>query len=78
MRTKIGLLLLASAVAGCSHTPQDLPDRGYAAVNVPVVNRTNFVFDAAAPDGSLSPSEAARLDAWFNRLDLGYGSWVHP
>ena len=77
MRTKIGLLLLASAVAGCSHTPQDLPDRGYAAVNVPVVSRTNYVFDAAAPDGSLSPSEAARLDSWFGSLDLRYGDAIY-
>lgn len=77
MRTKIGLLLLASAVAGCSHTAQDLPDRGYAAVNVPVVSRTNYVFDAAAPDGSLSPSEAARLDSWFNSLDLRYGDAIY-
>ncbi|HET7709069.1 MAG TPA: CpaD family pilus assembly lipoprotein [Sphingomicrobium sp.] len=77
MRTRIGLLLLASAVAGCSHTPQDLPDRGYAAVNVPVVSRTNYVFDAAAPAGSLSPSEAARLDAWFNSLDLRYGDTIY-
>ena len=77
MRTKIGLLLLASAVAGCSHTPQDLPDRGYSAVNVPVVSRTNYVFDAAAPDGSLSQAEAARLDGWFSSLDLRYGDAVY-
>ena len=70
-------MLLASAVAGCSHTPQDLPDRGYSAVNVPVVSRTNYVFDAAAPDGSLSQSEAARLDGWFSSLDLRYGDAVY-
>ena len=39
--------------------------RGVAAVNVPVVTRADYALDAAAPDGSLSPSEAARLDAWF-------------
>ena len=77
MRTKIGLLLLASALGGCSHTPQDLPDRGYSAVNVPVVSRAEYVFDAAAPDGSLGPSEAARLDAWFNTLDLRYGDAIY-
>ena len=77
MRTKIGLLLLASALGGCSHTPQDLPDRGYSAVNVPVVSRTEYVFDAAAPDGSLGPSEAARLDAWFSTLDLRYGDAIY-
>ena len=77
MRTKIALLLLASALGACSHTPQDLPDRGYSAVNVPVVNRAEYVFDAAAPGGSLGPSEAARLDAWFDNLDLRYGDAIY-
>ena len=77
MRRKIGLLLLASAVAGCGHVAQDLPDRGYSAVNVPVVSRTNYVFDAATPAGALSPSESARLDSWFNSLDLRYGDAIY-
>jgi pilus assembly protein CpaD len=77
MRTKIGLLLLASALAGCSHTTQDLPDAGYAAVNVPVVSQATYVFDAAAPSGSLGPAEEARLDGWFNSLDLRYGDAIY-
>jgi pilus assembly protein CpaD len=77
MRTKLTLLALASAVAGCSHTAQDLPDRGVASVNVPVVARTDYVFDAAAPNGSLLPGEAARLNAWFAGLDLGYGDSIY-
>jgi len=77
MRTKIALLLLASALGACSHTPQDLPDRGYSAVHVPVVSRAEYVFDAAAPGGSLGPSEAARLDAWFDNLDLRYGDAIY-
>lgn len=78
MRTRIALVLLASAVAGCT-TPSrfDDPARGMAAVNVPVVTRSDFVFDAAAPDGSLPASEEARLDAWFRGLGLGYGDSVH-
>jgi pilus assembly protein CpaD len=62
MNVKLGLLLLGSAVAGCSYTPHDLPDRGVAAVNVPVVARELYSFDAAAPSGMLPPSEAARLE----------------
>ena len=77
MRTKLTLLALASAVAGCSHTPQDLPDRGIESVNVPVVARTDYIFDAAASNGSLLPGEAARLNAWFAGLDLGYGDSVY-
>ena len=77
MRSKFALLALAAAVAGCQHTPQDLPDRGVAAVNVPVVTRADYVFEAAAPDGSLAPAERARLDAWFAGLGLGYGDSIY-
>ena len=78
MRTRIALVLLASAVAGCT-TPSvyDQPARGVAAVNVPVVTRSDFALDLAAPDGSLSASEEARLDAWFRSLGLGYGDSVY-
>jgi pilus assembly protein CpaD len=80
MRSKLGLLLIASAaIAGCSYHAQagDLPDRGVEAVNVPVVTRADYVFDAAAPGGSITPAEKARLDAWFHGLDLGYGDAVY-
>lgn len=77
MRSKLGFVLLATALAGCSHVPYDEPSRGVEAVNVPVLTRSEFVFDAAAPDGSLSPSESARLDGWFRSLDLGYGDVIH-
>jgi len=77
MRSKLGFVLLATTLAGCSHVPYDEPSRGVTAVNVPVLTRAEFVFDAAAPDGSLSPSESARLDGWFRSLDLGYGDSVY-
>jgi pilus assembly protein CpaD len=78
MRSKLGLLLIASAaVAGCSYKPHDLADRGVEPVNVPVVSRQDFVFDAAAPGGSLGSSEKARLDAWFRGLSLGYGDSIY-
>jgi len=77
MRSKFGLLMLATAIAGCSYTPHDLPDRGVEAVNVPVVTRADYVFDAAAPRGSLAPSEKARLDAWFRGLSLSYGDAIY-
>lgn len=77
MVSKLGLALLASAVTACNHTPNDLPDRGVSAVNVPVVQRSDYVFDAAAPNGSLGYGEAERLDAWFRSLGLGYGDTVY-
>jgi pilus assembly protein CpaD len=77
MASKFAILLAAAALTGCSHKPYDLPDRGLAAVNVPVIARTDYVFDASAPDGSLSPGEAARLNAWFSGMGLGYGDSIY-
>ena len=48
-----------------------------ASVNVPVVSRADYAFDAAAPDGSLASSEEARLDGWFRSLQLGYGDSIY-
>lgn len=77
MRSKLALLAVAAALSGCQHTPTDQPDRGMAAVNVPVVVHSDYVFDAAAPSGSVPPSEQARLDAWFAGLGLGYGDSIY-
>ena len=77
MRSKFGLLMLATALAGCSYKPHvDLADRGVEAINTPIVTRADYVFDAAAPGGALAPAEKARLDAWFRGLSLGYGDAV--
>ncbi len=76
MRTSIAIVLLASAVAGCKTTTVDQPTRGMAAVNAPVVTRSDFAMDVAAPDGTLPSSEEARLDGWFRGLGLGYGDTI--
>jgi len=75
MRNRIAILLLASAIAGCT-THTDQPSRGLMAVNQPVVTRSDYAVDLSAPDGSLSPGEQARLDAWYTSLGLGYGDLV--
>jgi pilus assembly protein CpaD len=77
MRSKLVLIALGSALAGCSTVGRDLPDRGVAASNVPVVTTTNYVIDVAAPGGTLAPREAERLDAWFQTLGLGYGDTIY-
>ena len=81
MRSKLALLLLASALTSGCVSPrvgnEGNPDRGVAAVNVPVVQRTDYMFDASAPDGSLAPGEATRLHAWFHGLGLGYGDSIY-
>jgi pilus assembly protein CpaD len=80
MRTTITIALLASALAvpATAKPPKWAdPSRGVEAVNVPVVTRSDYVFDAAAPGGQLPPAEEARLDAWFGGLNLGYGDRVY-
>lgn len=76
MVKKLIAVLLASAVAGCA-TPGGGPaDRGLSSVNVPVLSQATFAVDLTAPGGSLAPEEAARLDGWFQGLNLGYGDSI--
>lgn len=76
MRSKLLIIALSSVVAACT-TPAQQADRGVASVNIPVVTRADYVFDASAPGGALAPGEAERLDAWFRGLDLGYGDTIY-
>ncbi|MGI8931604.1 MAG: CpaD family pilus assembly protein [Sphingomicrobium sp.] len=75
MRRHFALLALASALAGCGH--DQTATQGVSSVNVPVVARADYVFDAAATNGMLESSEAARLDGWFRSLQLGYGDAIY-
>lgn len=76
MRNTIMIALLATTLAGPALAKGDDPSRGLESVNVPVVSRSDYTFDAAAPDGQLSSAERARLDAWFDGLSLGFGDRV--
>jgi pilus assembly protein CpaD len=78
MRSKFLLIALGSALAGCQ-TPgtPDHPGKGLASLNVPVVTSADYVFDAAAPGGTLAPGEGDRLNGWFQGLGLGYGDTVY-
>lgn len=71
------LIIVAAALSACQHVPYDQPDRGLESVNTPVVTRSDFALDVAAPDGSVPATEAARLDAWFRSLQLGYGDSIY-
>ena len=75
MRSKMILIALGTALAGC--TTPNLPDQGVAALNVPVVTSADYVFDASAPGGALAPGEAERLNGWFQGLGLGYGDTIY-
>jgi len=77
MRSKLTLIALSSALAGCATPGVNQADRGVASVNVPVVTTADYTFDAAAPGGALAPGEADRLGGWFQGLGLGYGDTVY-
>jgi pilus assembly protein CpaD len=78
MVRKSALLLLAT-LGACAPVgrPADLADQGVETVNIPVVSSTNFVFDAAAPGGTMGPADVARLDGWFQGLGLTYGDSIY-
>lgn len=77
MRTSLAIVLLASIFAGSTAAQADQPERGVRAVNQPVVTRSDFTMDVAAPGGSLPSSEEARLEGWFHGLGLGYGDRIY-
>ena len=72
------MALGTAALAACNGTAtNDAPSAGLAPVNVPVVTSADYVFDAAAPGGSLAPGESDRLNGWFQGLGLGYGDTIY-
>jgi len=78
MRSKFLLIVLGSALAGCQSSGRpDVPAAGLPAVNVPVVTGADYVFDAAAPGGTLAAGESDRLNGWFQGLGLGYGDTIY-
>jgi len=79
MRSKLILIALGSALTACSHSMAkgpDVPAAGMEAVNVPVLSRADYMFDAAAPGGTLAYGEAQRLDSWFRELNVRYGDGI--
>lgn len=69
---------LAFAALGVALTACGPVNRSLESVNQPVVSRTDYVFDVAAPEyGGLSAPEGARLDAWFGSLGLSYGDTIY-
>lgn len=77
MRKMTIAILLASAVAACSTSGSGPADRGLSSVNEPVLSRSTYMLDLAAPGGALPPQEVARLDGWFRGLELGYGDSIY-
>lgn len=76
MKAKLTLIGLGSLLAAGCNAP-DVPSAGVSALHVPVVSKTSYVFDMAAPGGMVAQDEAARLDKWFQSLELGYGDSIY-
>ena len=65
------LISLALSVSACG-----TQNRGLDTVHQPVVSHTNYAFDVGANYDGLSPSDAGRVQSWFDSLKLGYGDHV--
>ena len=66
-------LSLGLALGACGGMPTN---RSLESVKQPVVERTNYTFDARANQGGLAISEQKRLADWFEAMDLRYGDRV--
>jgi pilus assembly protein CpaD len=78
LKTPAALLALGVSVGACGPltnglTPVSNPS--LYSVNQPVVERTDYVLDLNAY-GGVSDAELARLSAWLDSLQLGYGDRV--
>ena len=69
------VLALAVAVAPSDAKPA-APNRTLDNQHVPIVSRTDFVFDAVTGPAGLAPGEGPRLSGWFDGLGLGYGDTI--
>jgi pilus assembly protein CpaD len=76
MIRKLVAAVLVCALAGCNTPGVSTASRGVESVNQPVLVRSNYTIDIAAPGGFVPPGELARLDSWFAGLGLGYGDTI--
>lgn len=80
MRAKTIAILASLSVGltacGGATTATTSASRGMGSVHQPVVTRSDYVFDISANGDRLQPSEAGRLQGWFDTLGLGYGDRV--
>lgn len=79
MRNTLVLIALASGLTACGTAGQKdiAPEQGLSSVHVPVVTKSQYALDIAAPYGELAPEDAGKLDGWFRGLNLGYGDSVY-
>lgn len=69
--------LTVLALFGCSMLAAcGTENRGLESVHQPVVARTDYVFDMAAPTDRVADTDARRLTGWFDSLNLRYGDRI--
>ncbi len=66
-------LTLGLGLAGCGGMPTNT---SLYSTKMPVVERTNMVFDVNTTAGGLPVSEQQRLNGWFETMDLRYGDRI--
>ena len=66
------LALIGSTMLGACGTQ----NRSLESVHQPVVSRTDYVYDLAAPGAQLSDSDDRALTGWFESLSLRYGDRI--
>ncbi|MEG3179252.1 CpaD family pilus assembly protein [Sphingomonas sp. LT1P40] len=71
------ILLLTGAAGLLTACGGTTAERGLESVNQPVVQRTDYVFDAATDGAYLAPGEQARVAGWLASLRLAYGDRVY-
>lgn len=69
------ILLLTSLSASLSACGP--ASRSIESINQPVVQRTDYVFDAAADGGTIETAELQRVAGWLGSLNLAYGDRVY-
>jgi pilus assembly protein CpaD len=79
-KSSFALLALGISTTACT-VPQGgpgayIPNPSMNSVNQPVVQRTDYVFDASTSGNGISGDELARLNDWFQSLELGYGDRI--
>lgn len=76
MRIAIVSTVLASGLALTGCMGGGNANRSLDSVHQPVVSTSNFVFDASASAGTLSPAETRRVSDWLDALQVTYGDQV--
>ena len=79
MITFAAVAALGIGATGCASAPEHLTatnNPSLYSVHQPILQRTDFVFDVATGGDGVAPAELARLDAWFDSIDLRYGDQV--